>query len=101
MKFYQKAMMALKFRSLVRPHAVVSRNTNLFSRTVRTAAAGLMVCALTGATVALADDPPKSPEDLQREALIEQFTEKMKSYNYPELFKKAADEFGVPVKVLE
>ena len=60
-------------------------------------ASAVLVCAAT----VRADDPPKTPEDLEREALIEQFTQKMKDANYPALFKKAADEMHVPVEILE
>ncbi len=60
-------------------------------------ASAVLVCAST----VRADDPPKTPEDLEREALIEQFTQKMKDANYPALFKKAADEMHVPVEILQ
>jgi hypothetical protein len=54
---------------------------------------------LVGASVR-ADDPPKTPEDLEREAAIEAFTQKQKEANYGALFKKAADEMHVPVEIL-
>src|SRR5438874_638366 len=71
-----------------------------FPRVGKMLAAGLAVLTLAG-RLALADDPPKSPEDLQREAAIEEFTQREKSYNYPALFQKAGEEFGVPPKILE
>ncbi|MGI8965710.1 MAG: hypothetical protein ACR2H1_06435 [Limisphaerales bacterium] len=43
---------------------------------------------------------PKTPEDLEREALIAKFTQKMKEANYPEKFKQAGEEFGVPPEIL-
>jgi hypothetical protein len=43
----------------------------------------------------------KSPEDLAREKAIADFTQKMKDANYPALFDKAAQEFGVPSDILK
>lgn len=56
------------------------------------------VLALTG--LVRADDPPPTPEDLEREAAIQKFTQKQIAANYPEKFKKAAEEFGVPAEIL-
>ncbi len=61
----------------------------------------IATAALLSASTLRAEDPPKTPEDLEREAKIEEFTQKMKANNYPELFKKAGEEFGVPPKILE
>jgi hypothetical protein len=49
----------------------------------------------------LADDPPKTPEDLARDASIAAFTKKMQEANYPALFAQAAKEFNVPVEILQ
>jgi hypothetical protein len=49
----------------------------------------------------LAADPPKSEDELQREAAIAEFTRKTKAANYPALFEQAAQEFKVPVDVLK
>jgi hypothetical protein len=43
----------------------------------------------------------KSPEDIAREKAIAEFTQKMKDANYPALFDKAAQEFGVPSDILK
>jgi hypothetical protein len=53
-----------------------------------------------------AGDPPPTAaapnEDLlRREAAIAEFTRKMKEANYPALFEKAAQEFGVPADILK
>ena len=48
-----------------------------------------------------ADDPPKTPEDLARDASIAAFTKKMEEANYPALFAQAAKEFNVPVEILQ
>lgn len=62
--------------------------------------ATLSAIALITTTV-LADDPPKTEEDLQRDKAIAEFTARMKVANYPELFDKAATEFGVPADILK
>src|SRR5262245_11907177 len=49
----------------------------------------------------LAQDAPKSPEDIRREAAIAEFTRKMKEANYPALFNQAAAEFNVPSDILK
>lgn len=61
-----------------------------------TLVAGLMVTAST----LRADDPPPTPEDLERMQAVEEFTKKQIAANYPEKFKQAAEEFGVPVEIL-
>lgn len=63
----------------------------------------LVVCfSLAVAIPIFADDPPpKTPEDLARDAAIAAFTKKMEQANYPALFEKAAKEFNVPVEILE
>lgn len=62
----------------------------------------LVVCfSLVFVERAFADDPPKTPEDLARDASIAAFTRKMQEANYPELFAKAAKEFNVPVEILQ
>jgi len=43
----------------------------------------------------------KSPEDLAREKAIADFTQRMKDANYPAMFDKAAQEFGVPADILK
>jgi hypothetical protein len=53
-----------------------------------------------------AGDPPSTAtppneEVLRREAAIAEFTRKMKEANYPALFEKAAQEFGVPADILK
>ncbi|MEP6662385.1 MAG: hypothetical protein ABJC04_01865 [Verrucomicrobiota bacterium] len=48
-----------------------------------------------------ADAPPKTPEDLARDASIAAFTKKTQDANYPALFARAAKEFNVPVEILE
>lgn len=60
----------------------------------------ILFIGLTLSRVVLADDPPKTPEDLERDAAIEKFTQKMIDANYPDLFEKAAKEFGVPKEIL-
>lgn len=50
---------------------------------------------------AFSEDPPKTPEDLARDAAIAEFTRKMEAANYPALFAKAAKEFNVPVEILQ
>jgi hypothetical protein len=45
--------------------------------------------------------PPQTEEDLRRDAAIAEFTAKMKAANYPALFDKAAQEFGVPADILK
>jgi hypothetical protein len=57
--------------------------------------------AFIGSNISLADDPPPTEEDLQRQKAIAEFTAKMKEANYPALFEKAAKEFGVPADVLK
>lgn len=64
----------------------------------------LCVCLL--AFVALAETagvagPPQSEEDLRRETAISEFTARMRAANYPALFDKAAQEFGVPSDILK
>ena len=49
---------------------------------------------------AVADDPPPTPEDLERMAAIEAFTKRQIEANYGEKFKQAAEEFNVPVEIL-
>jgi hypothetical protein len=62
----------------------------------------LLVClSLAFADRTFADDPPKTPEDLARDASIAEFTRKMQAANYPALFAKAAREFNVPVEILQ
>jgi hypothetical protein len=63
----------------------------------------LIVCfSFAFANPIFADDPPpKTPEDLARDAAIAAFTKKMEAANYPALFEKAANEFNVPVEILE
>lgn len=62
----------------------------------------ILIVAFTAVcTHALADDPPKTPEDLARDASIAEFTRKMEAANYPALFEKAAKEFNVPVEILQ
>jgi len=62
----------------------------------------LLVCfSFAAAPRTFADDPPKTPEDLARDASIAAFTKKMEEANYPVLFAKAAKEFNVPVEILE
>jgi len=62
----------------------------------------LFVClSLNMASRSFADDPPKTPEDLARDASIAAFTKKMQEANYPALFAKAAKEFNVPVEILQ
>ena len=53
------------------------------------------------AVSAFAGDPPKSDDDLRREAAIAEFTAKTKAANYPALFDAAAAEFNVPADVLK
>ena len=48
----------------------------------------------------LADDPPPTPEDLERMAAIEAFTKKQQEAKYGEKFEAAAKEFGIPVEIL-
>lgn len=52
-----------------------------------------------------ADPPPTAAapneEVLRREAAIAEFTRKMKEADYPALFTKTADEFGVPADILK
>src|ERR1035437_8075201 len=53
-----------------------------------------------------ADDPPPTAaapneEELRRETAIAVFTRKMKEANYPALFEKAAQEFGLPADILK
>jgi hypothetical protein len=63
----------------------------------------LSFLALISLTVhlAIADDPPKTEEDIRREIAIAEFTKKMKAANYPALFEAAAAEFRVPPDVLK
>lgn len=62
----------------------------------------LFICfSLVIADRAFADDPPKTPEDLARDASVAAFTKKMQEANYPALFAKAAKEFNVPVEILQ
>lgn len=44
---------------------------------------------------------PPNEEALRREIAIAEFTRKMKEANYPALFEKVAQEFGVPADVLK
>ncbi len=48
-----------------------------------------------------AEERPKTPEALARDAAIAAFTKKMEEANYPALFEKAAKEFKVPPQILE
>ena len=57
--------------------------------------------SLVAINLAWAADPPKTEEDLRREAAIADFTRKMKEANYPALFEQAAREFNVPADVLK
>src|SRR4051812_26184933 len=100
MKSEQKIMVSANFCSLVSSKGFPIRNVNTLSFVGKMIATCVTVSLLTAGGRALADDPPKSPEDLQREALIEEFTQKEKAFNYPELFQKAGTEFGVPPKIL-
>src|SRR4051812_18026101 len=43
----------------------------------------------------------KNDEDIAREKAIAEFTQRMKDANYPEMFDKAAKEFGVPSDILK
>src|SRR5262245_17986759 len=56
---------------------------------------------LATAAILLAQDAPKSPEDVRREAAIAEFTRRMKEANYPALFNQAAAEFKVPPDILK
>ena len=44
---------------------------------------------------------PPNEEALRRQMAIAEFTRKMKEANYPALFEKAAQEFGVPADILK
>jgi len=57
--------------------------------------------ALAFPELAVAQQQPKTEEDLRREAAIAEFTAKMKAANYPLLFDQAALEFNVPPDVLK
>jgi hypothetical protein len=70
---------------------------NIASHTRKWAVLALL---LSFTTAAFADDPPPTPEDLERLAAIEAFTQRQIAANYPEKFKAAAEEFGVPVEIL-
>jgi hypothetical protein len=48
-----------------------------------------------------AQAPPKTEEDLRREAAIAEFTARMRASNYPALFDQAANEFHIPPDVLK
>src|SRR5437763_14936172 len=97
----QKIMVPTYFFSLLSSENSSVRNVNPLSIVGKMVATCVTVSLLAAGGRALADDPPKSPEDLQREALSEEFTQREKSYNYPDLFQKAGQEFGVPPKILE
>ncbi len=45
--------------------------------------------------------PPQTDEELRRDTAIAEYSEKMREANYPVLFDKAAQEFGVPADVLK
>jgi hypothetical protein len=45
--------------------------------------------------------PPQTEEDVRRDTAIAEFTARMKAANYPALFDKAAQEFGVPADILK
>ncbi|MDB6024193.1 MAG: hypothetical protein JWM68_416 [Verrucomicrobiales bacterium] len=81
--------------------SVFSNFSVAVSKSVKVIVCASVAAVLMAATTVRAEDPPKTTEDLEREALIEQFTQKMKDQNYPPMFEKAATEFGVPPKLLE
>lgn len=60
----------------------------------------VLFVATTLVIAARAEEPPMTPEDLERLAAIEAFTKKQIAADYPSKFKKAAEEFGVPVEIL-
>jgi hypothetical protein len=45
--------------------------------------------------------PAKTEQELKREAAIAEFTQRMKTNNYPALFEQAAKEFNVPADILK
>ncbi len=53
------------------------------------------------AAVAGIAGPSQTEEDLRRDTAISEFTAKMRAANYPALFDKAAQEFGVPADILK
>jgi len=48
-----------------------------------------------------AGGPPKTEQELKRETAVAEFTQRMKTNNYPALFEKAAKEFNVPPDILK
>jgi len=66
---------------------------------IRIIAVGLLISSLASFSVR-ADDPPKTPEDLQREAAIAEFAKKQEAMNWPEKFERIGKEMGVPGDIL-
>lgn len=95
MKSEPNVMVAQKFFSRL------SVNNFSLRRIGTLVATGAVIFVVAAGQSLRADDPPKSPEDLAREAAIAEWTEKEKAYNYPALFEKAGKEFGVPPEILE
>ncbi len=83
-------------------HSVSGVGLSLFNRFMKKAVPIFLTCTLLSISIgAFADDAPKTPEDLARDAAIAEFTKKMEAANYPALFEKAAKEFNVPVEILK
>ena len=74
---------------------------HFFVKLMKSAVYIFMALACAAGNLARADDPPKTEEDLKREAEIAEFTRRMKEANYPALFEQAAKEFNVPADILK
>src|SRR2546421_3636555 len=64
-------------------------------------AVALAVLSLAPINFAFAADPPKTDDELRREAAIADSTRRMTEPTYPALLEKAAQEFNVPADVLK
>ncbi|PWU09938.1 MAG: hypothetical protein C5B50_26445 [Verrucomicrobia bacterium] len=60
-----------------------------------------LICFILSIVASAAGGPAKTAEQLKREAAVAEFTQRMKTNNYPALFEKAAKEFKVPADILK
>jgi|GEM_PF-322816 len=67
---------------------------------IKIISASLLIFGLASSSLVLADDPPKTPEDLAREAAIADFAKKQEAMNWPEKFDRIGKEMGVPGDLL-